>query len=528
MELNLQNITTAINKLNRCNVATFKDAGDSFVHFTLSLEVESFRHLKDLNVKFQHPVSVISGSNKIGKTSLLILIACSHEKLMKVDSTSPNGDIREHVWKDLINFTSHETDTSDYSYKMSWRVGQSPIKRGEGKRLASSKAWGGLAKKSSAQDRTNAKIRDREVRFIDLERILPARSFSNALYRKANAATKVRLDLKIEKAFSYIFDLPDVKIFQAGKHVNKSCFFIKHSDSEYSSYNAASGEEAIIYLLIDISGTPDNSLILVDEIEAGFHPNIQRKIAKIIQYISWTEKKQFIITTHSPSLMSAFPRKSRIFIENQNGNHRAISGLAAQAVASKMDSIGHPLLTLYCEDDLAAFLIGKILQKLSSIYQYFSRLIQIVESGPVNQVKNDYVRHKRNFSYLRNKVGYAAVFDGDYKDHHDYAVYFQNDSENTCFIYPYEAPEKFLVRSYLNSFPNTELQSALVHTDHHCLFQEMVNLNLATDVSDARSSCYSAFKTVPEFNKHAADLESFLKTVVKHFTEVVVESDEHA
>ena len=295
MDLNLQNIATAIAKLNRCDVATFRDAGNSFVHFTLSLDVETFRHITELNIKFQHPVSVISGSNKVGKTSLLILIACSHEKFMKVDSTSPNGDIREHVWKDVINFTSHETETNDYSYKMSWRVGRARDKTGEGKRLASSKAWGGLAKKSSARDRTNAKIRGREVRLIDLERILPARSFSNALYRKANAATKVRLNEKIEKAFSYIFDLDDVEIFQAGKHVNRSCFFIKHSDSEYSSYNAASGEEAIIFLLIDIFGTPNDSLILVDEIEAGFHPNIQRKIAKIIQYVSWAEKKQFII-----------------------------------------------------------------------------------------------------------------------------------------------------------------------------------------------------------------------------------------
>jgi len=467
MELNLQNLEVAKKKLNRCDVSSFRSKDESFVHFTNKLEVVAFRHILNLEINFTHPISVISGSNKIGKTSILILLACSHEKFIKIDSTSPNSDLREHVWKDVINFTKHESDTKDYSYKLSWRVGNSPPRSGEGKRLASSKAWSGLGKKSSARDRVNAKIRDREVRMIDLERILPARSFSNALYRKANASSKTQLDKKVAKAFAYIFDLPSVKIYKAGTHINRSCFFISTEKAEYSSYNAASGEESVIYLLQDIFAAKEGSLILIDEIEAGFHPAIQRRIANIIQYVSWRDKKQFIITTHSPTFISALPSSSRIFIESTEQGFRAITGISAQAVSSKMDSISYPLLTLYCEDDLASFLIRKIIQNITNKYKLFGRLIQIIESGPVDQVKNDYVRHKRNFPQLRNKIGYAAVFDGDHKDHPKFSDYFNNKSEQVSFLYPFEAPEKFLVNSYLKKNPNTELASALIHTDHH-------------------------------------------------------------
>ncbi len=148
MSLNIKNIEEVKKKLKSCDVTTFRSSGESFRHFTMELKVNSFRHIQDLSITFEHPVTVISGTNKIGKTSILLLLACSHEKFMKIDSTSPSGDMREHAWNDVLSFTSHENVTNDYSYQMTWRVGGGQPKNGEGKRLASSKAWSGLGKKS--------------------------------------------------------------------------------------------------------------------------------------------------------------------------------------------------------------------------------------------------------------------------------------------------------------------------------------------------------------------------------------------
>lgn len=279
-------------------------------------------------------------------------------------------------------------------------------------------------------------------------------------------------------------------------------------------------------MLQDVLTAPKNSLILIDEVEAGFHPKMQRRLADIIQYIAWRDKKQFIITTHSPTFISAFPSKSRIFIEQTQEGFRAIKGISSQAAASKMDSVSYPLLTLYCEDDIAKFLIKKIIQKLSEEYEYFGRLIQIVESGPADQVKNDYIRHKRNFSQLRNKIGFAAVFDGDQKSHPDFSHFFNNQSERATFIYPFEAPEKFLVRAYLKKKQNPELASALAHTDHHSLFQAMVNLELASDINDARNLCYDAFTKTQEYIKHRNDFSGFLIDATKHFSELTVNEDQ--
>jgi len=519
MALNIQNINKKKGKLLGCDTNSFKGTDSSFKMFINEIKINSFRHIDDLTISFEHPVTIISGTNKIGKTSILLLLACSHEKFMKLDASSPKPSLRSHNWNDVLSFTSHETVVKDYSYKLKWRVGMKPLE-GEGKRLASSKAWSGLAKKSSDAKRKNAKIRDREVRFVDLERILPGRSFSTALFRKANSASKKRMNGDIEKAFSYIFDLTAVEIYEVGGHINKSCFIISNSTDEYSTFNAASGEESVINLLKDLFESPKGALILIDEMEAGFHPSVQRKLADIVQYISWDHKKQFIITTHSSTLLAAFPSKSRRFIEKNGDGYRVIKGISQQAARSKMDSIGHPLLHLYCEDDLAEFLIKKTLIRLTKQYPHFEKLVNIIKSGPINEVKNDYERHKRNIKQFRNKVGFCAVFDGDHKDHPPYSNLFENDNEKVIFLYPYDAPEKFLVRAYLNKNNHSELRSALEHNDHHSLFQTMVNHSLATDINDARGSCYNSFEEAPEYQKHYEDLSMFLIKVLKHFSNI--------
>ena len=48
----------------------------------------------------------------------------------------------------------------------------------------------------------------------------------------------------------------------------------------------------------------------------------------------------------------------------------------------------------------------------------------------------------------------------------------------------------------------------------------MVNFGLATDTNDARSVCYVAFQTSPEYSKHESDLQKFLVDVVAYFSEM--------
>lgn len=523
--LNLQNLNSAKNSLLYYDPTIFSGPGNSFRYFLNRIKINDFRHITNVNLSFDHAVTVISGTNKIGKTSLLLLIACSHENFQKYDSTKPDTILRKHMWRDVLTFTSYETAARSYSYELYWRVGTNN-RQGEGKRAIGKQSWTGLGKSSSDTTRINAKIRDKEVRIIDLERLLPARNFSNSLMRKTIVSTRVRLIPDIEQAFNYIFEIPNpVEIYQIGSHINKVAYLIIPTSTvgnePYSSFNAASGEESLINILVDIFEAPQDSLIMIDELEAGIHPNIQRRLADIIQYVSWHHKKQFIITTHSPSLLSAFPQKSRKFIDKTlAGDYEVISSISVNAAFSKMDSKAYPLLQLYCEDTEAEFIIKNILIEIGKTRKNFDRLVNIIISGAINQVKNDYVRHKRNYPQMRLKMGFCCVFDGDYVNEPNYSDYHNHPDEHTFFLYPYIAPEKFLVHSYLTAYPNPQLTTALNYSDHHALFQEMVVLGLATDASQARNLCWQAFIHTPEYHKLEADLTSFLIKTVAHFSKL--------
>ncbi|MEQ8334200.1 AAA family ATPase [Nisaea sp.] len=513
------NINAKISRLDTCDVATFDNLKNSFKHFTLELKVERFRHLSDVVLPFDHPVTVLAGTNKIGKTSLLLLLACSHETFMRLDASKPDPTWREHAWKDVLTFTKHETETNDYAYSMKWRLAKK-MQSGEGKRLASSKSWSGLGKKSK-EARQNAKIKDREVRLIDLDRLLPARSFSASLLRKSGSAKLTKVSDDLTKAFCYVFDIPynaEFKIMEVGGHVNKRCYLINSPAHSYSSYGAASGEEALINLLRDILDAPEGSLILIDEIEAGFHPAIQRKLVKVICQIAWEQKKQFVMSSHSSTIIDAMPAKSRKFIEYHNGVYRTISGIAPQAALSKMDSVGHPLVRLFCEDDLAEFLIKKVATEVSKEHKNFSRLFEIIRSGPANMVKMDYERHKLFFDQLRNKIGYCAVFDGDHRNKAGFKDLADTD-KFVHFLKPDTAPEVALGQAYLASYPNTELEAFLAADNHHPFFQKMVDMDLAADKADAKNKCYSAFEGSVEFATHFDSLKAFLIETATHFSE---------
>jgi predicted ATPase len=502
-----------------CNVRAFVNTGQSFRYYVTDLKVNNFRHIQELEISFDYPVTILTGTNKIGKTSLLLLLACSHVNFFKYDSTKHEPNFREHIWKDVISFTDYEAATNNYSYNLNWRVGPEQ-RQGEGKRLASSKAWTGLAKYSSDPRRVNAKIRDRFVRLIDLERLLPVRNFSNNLKKKIKSGSGTRLNPEIEKAFSYVLSLPPtIRISKIGAHINKMAFLIEYGTEPYSSYNAASGEESLIHILIDIFDTPSNSLILIDEIEAGFHPSIQRKLADVIQYVSWSEKKQFVITTHSPSILAAFPQKARKFIERKpNGTYNVISNISVNAAFSKMDSESYPLLQLYCEDSEAQYILKKMLVTINQTSPNFDRLVNVVVSGPANMVRDDYERHKHNYGQLRLKLGYACVFDGDHKIVAGFSKYYKNAEEFSFFLQSTVPPEVSLINCYLASNANVELQSFIDHGDHHFAYDQMVTLGLASDNEDARACCWNLFINTQEYQHLYAAFKTFITRTVTHFS----------
>ncbi|MES3023679.1 MAG: AAA family ATPase [Pseudomonadota bacterium] len=434
------------------------------------IQFSDFRHINDLSLTFKTPVSVISGANKSGKTTVLLSIACSHFEFKKRDYT--NGKSARHTWSDVLKFTLHDIQASDWTYHLSIKTGAKTETR-RGQRKATTKKWNGVGKKES-------QIKGVEVVYVDLDRILPARYYSSTLHKKSQSAIATNVSAKnqifIEECISYIFQ-NSYSLQKIANHMGEDVLGFTGENNQYSSYNCASGEDVLSRILIDSIEAPQYSLILIDEIELGLHPGIQRRLMDIIFEISTRDQKQFIITTHSATIISSVPEHARIFIDRKGLNHESISPISINAALSKMDSANYPLIDLFCEDDIAERICHKALQRINSanIPGISSKLINIVVSGSADITYINFQSRKRTFNQVKIKSGHSCVLDGDMrtKRNKDSAPLYP-PQDGLHFLPGTAAPEKLLCDFYEKKFNNTELRYHIDKSNVHCLLEKMI------------------------------------------------------
>lgn len=484
-----------------------------YPRFILGAEFESFRHIPNLEIKFESPVTVISGSNKTGKTTVLLSIACSHFDFKKRNYT--NGKLERQTWSDVMKITKHDKQTFDWTYHLSIKTG-AKIERKRGQRKKDTKKWNGLAKKES-------QIKGVNVVYLDLDRILPARHHSPVLHKKARdaegGAVSAEKQAFIEECLSYVLE-EKYSLKKLAEHLGKDLLGYSASNS-YSSYNSASGEDVLSRMLIDCIDAPKKSLILIDELELGLHPKIQRRLMDVIFEVSRRDEKQFVVTSHSPTVISSVPDFARVFIDSNNGDRKTISPISINAALSKMDSIAHPLVDVFCEDDCSRRIINKALQVVEGrrVAGFSSKLINVIESGVADKTYQNFVVRSRIFDKVTIRSGHACVLDGDMlgkKDKEGNEIYPQQDG--LFFLPGGMAPEKFLCDLYEKNNPNVTLRYHIEESNPHCLFAKMVECCGIVDESSAFEACWQELQKSEFWNAEFDKLADFLVEECRRFS----------
>lgn len=90
------NPRSAYDEVNGYTAKSDQDKARTYPQFFSKIRFNTFRHLNGLTFEFKHPITVISGSNRSGKTSTLMAIACSHYNFMRHNVT--NGAWDRATW----------------------------------------------------------------------------------------------------------------------------------------------------------------------------------------------------------------------------------------------------------------------------------------------------------------------------------------------------------------------------------------------------------------------------------------------
>tara|TARA_R110002050_G_scaffold297891_1_gene460020 strand:+ start:1415 stop:2932 length:1518 start_codon:yes stop_codon:yes gene_type:complete len=478
----------------------------NFPKFIKAIKLEPFRHIPSLTINFNHPLSVISGTNRSGKSTILMAIACSHFNFIK--RNPQNGNLDRHTWSSLMQFTNKDLQSQDWTYYITYKIGRK-IETKRGQRKHTTKKWNGIGKKES-------QFKFRDVIFIDLDRILPARNFSKVIFNKTKLANEQMISPNnsniIEEYLSYILE-ETFELNKLASHQDKDIFKYKNSN-QYSSYNAATGEEVLTRIIIDVVEANRDSLILIDEIEIGLHPKVQRRLVEVLYNIAINDNKQFILSSHSQTILSSVPDTARIFIEKDYlNNFKCIQNISVNAALSKMDSISYPLIDLYCEDDIAEKIIRKILANLQTNHNLsnISDLVNKIVSGSANKTHNFFTVHKETYNYKKIKTGYACILDGDMR------TQFPAE-DNLFYLYSNKSPELFLTEKYQEVNPNGTLQYHISNSDNHCLFDKMNELGIGSSKDDAFNLCWLTFKDSTEGIVHINEMENFTIQMLQKYS----------
>jgi len=364
------------------------------------------RGITDIDIAFNYPLTVICGQNGSGKTTLLALSALAfHSPDNHYSYQARNYNKNKKKLKSYYTFVDFffkgNADPDITGVEIAWNY--------EGSVFPESKETKTIQKQTSKWMRYETRPK-RPVHYFGASRVLPAieKNVLRNYFRINRSQNKtVQLNDDFKEIFCNILgrNYSAATVTQSEKYSLQCCEY----GSTYTSFNMGAGEDILLELLYYIQEAPEGSLIVIEEIELGLHPEAQRKFAKILLEITLAKKFQVIVSSHSSIFIDNVPQKARIFIQRTGvDTHNIIEAPTTRYAMGFLHGEVLSELTIYCEDSFAERIISK---SLSS--ELRKRINCIGISSSWNQVIKQCVAHVR----AKWPGEYLGVFDGDVTEH---------------------------------------------------------------------------------------------------------------
>jgi hypothetical protein len=215
---------------------------------------------------------------------------------------------------------------------------------------------------------------------------------------------------------------------------NKKIGVLSTGDGEYSNFHQGAGEDATADLVALLRAAPAHSLVIIDEVEASLHPRAQRRLMVELFEIAKKKRIQFILSTHSATILEQLPTEARVYVQAPaKGARNIIYGVTPEFALSLMDDMDHPELTLYCEDGEAQVMIDALIARESP---EIGNRVAIIPVGAASTVRTLGDLASKN----RLSDNALAVLDAD-----------QEQSDGCIGLPGKSAPERELFDSLLDS-----------------------------------------------------------------------------
>ena len=300
--------------------------------------IEKIRGFAGEDITFEFPVTALIGPNGSGKSSVLGVAGCAY-KTIKPGTFFPKSTVGDESMS-------------------GWRVEYELVDKQLNPRQLISRSSNFRQAKW-----VRAEVADRDVLFFGIERTVPAGEKTR--YKKLMRSTYVHrpplepLENTVATQVEHILG-KSVAEYRVTNYGLDDTFLVGRTGAnKFSEFHFGAGESSIIRMITRIEKAPENSLILIEEIENGLHPVATRRMVEYLIDVAARRSIQTVFTTHSDYALLPLPSEAIWASINGKLKQGKLSVEALRAVSGRVDK----KLAIFIEDEFAKSWVDYILRE---------------------------------------------------------------------------------------------------------------------------------------------------------------------
>ncbi|ABZ94611.1 ATP-dependent endonuclease [Leptospira biflexa serovar Patoc strain 'Patoc 1 (Ames)'] len=336
--------------------------------FLESIKISGLHGFNGEEIYFRFPICAIVGENGMGKSTILKSLACAYQSsdVTNIPTYYPSTFFPETKWDTFPNV--------ELEYKI--RNGTNSVN---------------FKAKKSQRWRFSGTKRTRNVIILDVSRVLPldsTRGYTRLINTALTEISSSQISDEYRSHLSYILNrnYTNARFSKTNQDDTREVGILARQYGEVSQFHQGAGEDATLDLIKVLDTIPNNSLVLIDEVEASLHPKAQRRLIELLIKLTRTKRLQIIVTTHSPYILAEIPAEGRLLVLDSQNRKEIIPGISVNFALSQMDENDHPDLYIFTEDMEAATIVYEIIKKHDNSSTILRRVLA-KPVGPSNVVE---------------------------------------------------------------------------------------------------------------------------------------------
>ena len=373
-------------------------------HFLSQVWIDGLRGIRDLRVVFDYPVSVIAGGNASGKSTVLFAAACAYDV--------PGAGVRDFVpsalfpdYRPKLGKRADARPKTSIDFQYSTPGGPQAMRWG---RSPPSGRWG-----RSFFGRQGARPPQRPVYLRTLSNLSnpsEVRSVLGMSQLRVAPAEAPLTALQVDFA-QHMLPFRYAQVVQLSSGAKNLLFAEQDDGTAYSELHMAAGERAVLRLAREVAHLRD-ALVLVDEVETGLHPWVQKVLMLQLQQLALLNNLQVLVTTHSPVVLDCVPEHGRIFLERGDDGGVAVVPPYRDLVQDALYGQSSATLNLLCEDDAAEGVLRGIFDELLPRHRVQRESVRVGRDTGASE----FPMHATAFRKFGQIENFIFVLNGDKRD----------------------------------------------------------------------------------------------------------------